>query len=106
MNVCTNIDEALLNNLFNPTSYLFGEPQNLLNRLTRKQALYNTILTAIAHGCNRVNSIAAYAGISIPICGKYLNELQNMGLIKKESPFKSESRKIMQYYIASNFLRF
>lgn len=106
LDVCTNIDDSLLNSLFNPTSYLFEEPRNLLTKLTRSQAVYNTILAAVAHGCVRMHTIGAYAEQTTPICGKYLSELLNMGLIRKESPFQSDSKKTTKYYMSGNFLRF
>lgn len=48
-----DIDEALKNNLFNTSSYLFEEPENLLKQELREPAVYNFIITAIAGGASR-----------------------------------------------------
>lgn len=53
LEVENDIDEALKNNLFNTSSYLFEEPENLLKQELREPAVYNSIITAIAGGASR-----------------------------------------------------
>ncbi len=40
LDVTNNIDEALKENLFNTSSYLFEEPQNFLKQKLREPAIY------------------------------------------------------------------
>lgn len=42
------MDEALPNNLFDRSSYLYEEPGNLLKQELREPAIYNAIIKAIA----------------------------------------------------------
>ena len=65
-----SMDEALLENLFNTSSYLFEEPENLLKRELREPAVYNSIITAIAGGASRASEIASKAGLESSVCAK------------------------------------
>ena len=53
-----DLDEALLEKLFDRSSYLFEEPENLLKQELREPAVYNSVITAIAEGASRLNEIA------------------------------------------------
>ena len=64
------IKEALLENLFDASSYLFEEPQNLLKQELREPAVYNTIITTIASGASKLNEIATKAGLENAVCSK------------------------------------
>lgn len=48
LDVEENLDDAILENLFNTSSYLFEEPENLLKQELREPAVYNSIIAAIA----------------------------------------------------------
>lgn len=52
-----SIDEALLDNFFDRSSYLYEEPGNLLKQELREPAIYNAIIKAIAEGASRMNDI-------------------------------------------------
>lgn len=56
LGVQDGIKEALLENLFDASSYLFEEPQNLLKQELREPAVYNTIITTIASGASKLVS--------------------------------------------------
>ena len=51
------MDEALLDNFFDRSSYLYEEPGNLLKQELREPAIYNAIIKAIAEGASRMNDI-------------------------------------------------
>ena len=70
LDVRTNIDDALLDNLFDASSYLFEEPGNLMKQELREPAVYNTIISAVAGGASRVNEIETKAMLSSAVCGK------------------------------------
>ena len=69
-----DVDEAVLENIFDRTSYLFEEPENLLKQELREPAVYNSMITAIAEGASRLNEIATRTGMETGPCTKYLKD--------------------------------
>jgi len=106
LNVQDNIDEALLENLFNTSSYLYEEPENLLKQELREPAVYNSIITAIAGGASRPNEISTKVGIESAICAKYLKVLLDLGILTKKTPITEKFGKKTIYRIEDNFFRF
>ena len=70
-----DLDEALINNLFDTSGYLFEEPENLLKQELREPAIYNSVIAAVAGGASRANEIATKVGVESGICAKYLGVL-------------------------------
>lgn len=101
-----NIDNAILDNLFSTSSYLFEEPENLLKQELREPAIYNSIITAVAGGASRMNEISTKIGLESSICGKYINVLLELGILKKETPITEKPGKRTIYMIDDNFFRF
>lgn len=99
-------DDALLENLFDPASYLFEEPEILLKQELREPAIYNSVISAIAGGASRANEIATKVGLDSNICGKYLRSLLELGILKKETPITEKPGKKTIYAIEDNFFRF
>ncbi|MBQ3834751.1 MAG: ATP-binding protein, partial [Elusimicrobia bacterium] len=106
LDIHKSIDDALLNNFFNSSSYLFEEPENLLKQELREPAVYNSIITAIANGYSHLNEIATKIGQETGLCLKYIKILINLGIIKKENPITEISGKKSIYVIEDNFFRF
>ena len=106
LEVDTNLDEALLENLFNTSSYLFEEPENLLKQELREPAIYNSVISAIADGASRLNEISTKVGLESGICTKYLKVLLELGILKKETPVTEKPGKKTIYMIDDNFFRF
>lgn len=101
-----DVDDALKENLFNTSSYLFEEPENLLKQELREPAIYNSVITAVAGGASHSNEIATKVGIESPICAKYLKVLLNLGILVKETPITEKPGKKTIYAIGDNFFRF
>lgn len=101
-----DVDEALKENLFNTSSYLFEEPENLLKQELREPAIYNSVIAAIAGGASRSNEIAAKVGIDAPICAKYLKVLSDLGILVKKTPITEKPGKKTVYAIGDNFFKF
>ena len=101
-----DVDEALLDNLFNNASYLFEEPENLLKQELREPAIYNSIISAIAGGASHSNEISTKVGIESAVCAKYLKILLDLGILKKETPITEKAGKKTIYNIGDNFFRF
>lgn len=106
LDVANDIDEALKENLFNTSSYLFEEPENLLKQELREPAIYNSVITAVAGGSSHANEIATKVGIESPICAKYLRVLLNLGILVKQTPVTENHGKKAVYAIGDNFFRF
>lgn len=106
LDVRDNLEEALLDNLFDRSSYLFEEPENLLKQELREPAVYNSIITAIAEGASRMNEIATKTGFDSGTCSKYLKVLMDLGIVWKETPVMEKVGKKSIYSVADNFFRF
>lgn len=100
------LDEALLDNLFETSSYLFEEPENLLKQELREPGVYNSIITAIAQGATKLNEISTRTGMDSGSCSKYIRVLIELGLLKKESPITEKAGKKTIYSIEDNFFKF
>lgn len=101
-----DLDEALLENLFSTSSYLFEEPENLLKQELREPAIYNSVISAIAGGASRLNQISTKVGLESGICTKYLKVLLELGILKKETPITEKPGKKTIYIIDDNLFRF
>ena len=94
LDVTGSMDEALLENFFDRSSYLYEEPGNLLKQELREPALYNAIIKAIAEGSSRMNEISTKTGEENSVVSKYLKTLMDLGIVKKKRRLrKSRARK-------------
>lgn len=106
LDVRDSIDEALLENLFDRSSYLYEEPGNLLKQELREPAIYNAIIKAIADGSSKMNDIKIRVGEESSVISKYLKTLIDLGIVKKETPVTEKPGKKTIYLLADNFFRF
>lgn len=106
LDVKDTVDEALLENFFDRSSYLYEEPENLLKQELREPAIYNAIIKAIAEGASRMNDIKTKVGEDSSIVSKYLKTLIDLGIVKKETPVTEKPGKKTIYLLADNFFRF
>jgi AAA+ ATPase superfamily predicted ATPase len=101
-----SLQDNIKNKLLNSTSYLFEEPNNLLQQEVREPAIYNAIISAVATGCTKLSEISSKVGEETSACSAYLKNLISLGIIKKETPFAEKSSKKTIYVIADNLFRF
>ena len=106
LDVRGDIDRAILTNLFSPSGYLFEEPENLMKQELREPAIYNSIISAVAGGASRLNEIATKVCLETGIVTKYLRVLNDLGILKKETPITEKPGKKTIYTIDDNFFRF
>ena len=104
--VVNDVDAALKENLFNTSSYLFEEPENLLKQELREPAIYNSVITAVAGGASRSNEISTKIGIEAPVCAKYLKVLLDLGILIKKTTIAEKPGKRTVYAIGDNFFKF
>ena len=98
--------EALIENFFDPSAYLFEEPSNLLKQELREPAVYNSMISAIASGASRMNEIAQKAGTESSVCTKYLHVLTELGIVHKMNPVIGGTQRKSVYRITDHFFRF
>lgn len=106
LDIDTDLDEALIENLFDTSSYLFEEPGNMLKQELREPAIYNSIIAAIAGGASHSNEVSTKVGLESGVCAKYLKVLLDLGILKKETPVTEKPGKKTVYAISDNFFRF
>ncbi|MGN0485496.1 MAG: ATP-binding protein [Lachnospiraceae bacterium] len=106
LDVKTDIDDALKENLFDRSSYLYEEPENLLKQELREPYIYNAVIRAIAEGASRLNEITTKVGENTSVISKYLKTLMDLGIVKKETPITEKPGKKTIYLLEDNFFRF
>ena len=106
LDVRDSVEEALLDNFFDRSSYLYEEPGNLLKQELREPAIYNAIIKAIAEGASRMNDIKMRVGEETSVVSKYLKTLIDLGIVRKETPITEKPGKKTIYLLANNFFRF
>lgn len=98
-----NIEKKIIRN----GAYLNEEPDNLLKAELRETNVYNSILSAIANGRNKIIDIANFIHEDRTKVAKYLITLQTLRLIEKRVPCgEPETSKKSIYVIKDNFFKF
>ena len=91
LDVRDSVDEALLDNFFDRSSYLYEEPGNLLKQELREPAIYNAIIKAIAEGASRMN-VSRYSSVPVILDFFLIYSPQNLkGLYHHEKRRKTYS---------------
>lgn len=101
--------ENIVKNLINSESRLYGEMNAFLERELREPGVYNTILTAMARDCNKLNDIFRHTGFSRAKISVYLKNLMELDLVEKVYSYDTEGRANAQkgiYRIANAYVRF
>ena len=106
LGVRTHIKDALLENMFDTSSYLYEEPENLLKQELREPSVYNSIITAVAGGATKLNEIANVVGMETSKCAIYLKPLIELGIIEKSEPIVFSSGRKGVYQVSDSFFRF
>ncbi len=106
LGVQKNVKEALMENFFDTSAYLFEEPENLLKQELREPAVYNAIISAIASGETRLNNIAAKTHMESGACMRYIKSLIELGIVKKVQPVVRSAERKSLYKISDHFYRF
>ncbi|HCW23499.1 MAG TPA: ATP-binding protein [Lachnospiraceae bacterium] len=106
LDIRDSLDEAVIDNIFDRSGYLFEEPENLLKQELRDPGVYNSIIRAIAQGASKLNEIATKTGLPSGVCTTYINTLMELEILKKETPITEKPGKKTIYLIDDNFFRF
>ena len=102
-----SLEQNIADKIIRNGAYLHEEPSNLLKAELREPNIYNSILSAIANGKNKVQEIADFIHEGNSKVSKYLTVLQSIRLIEKNVPCgeNANSRKGI-YKISDNLFRF
>ncbi len=102
-----SLRENVISAILSEGAFLNEEPEILLRMELREPAVYNSILEAVANGCNRVVEIADRIHEEKSKCSKYMLTLQTLRLIEKRVPCgePGDSKKGI-YEITDHFYKF
>ena len=102
-----SLRENLISEILTEGAFLNDEPQTLLRMELREPAIYNSILEAVANGCNRVVEIADRIHEEKSKCSKYMLTLQTLRLLEKHVPCgEPDGSKKGIYEITDHFYKF
>ena len=104
-----NIFENIKDNILSPSSYLYNEPQFILQHEVNEPVTYFSILEIIANGEHKIGNIASRLGKNANGIMPYLSKLIELDIIYKEVPITKENpvkSKKGLYFIKDNFFRF
>ena len=89
----------LANRILGLSRYLYAEPENYLSQEVRTPALYNAVISSLAHGCTRPVDIKNDIGLSSSAVAGYLKSLEELGVIERIAPVGDANRKHARYRI-------
>lgn len=95
--------------VMNKQSYLYEEPNFLLQNEVSEVGSYFSIIKSIAAGNRKLGNIASNLSVSPTNLSKYLQTLINLDILEREVPITEENQeksKKGQYKIKDNFIAF
>lgn len=107
--VYDDIYDAIENSVMSKESYLYEEPNFLLEKEVQDVGSYFSIIKTIASGKERASEIAAALGVRETNLPKYLNVLIDLDILEREVPVTEknpEKSKMGLYKIKDNYIKF
>lgn len=104
-----DIYTAINENVLNPQSFLYEEPNFLLQKEVSEIGSYFSVIKAIAMGNHKLSDIASALGLKQTGLTKYLKVLMDLDLIEREVPITEMvpgKSKSGLYRITDNFIAF
>lgn len=99
--------KQIINTIFNKNSIFYNEVDFLLKEELKDPKNYKLILQTIARGSNKFSEIVNITGIDKTAINYYLENLEELNLIKKEIPHLASSKtKKTNYRITDEFTSF
>ena len=99
--------DNLRQNVFHVGKFLYGEAEVLLKEELREVAKYFNILRAIADRRCKFNDIVLDTGLDKTLISKYLQNLLEMHIIKKEFPVtENKETRNARYIFSDNYYNF
>ena len=104
-----SLKENIIRHVLSPRGYLFHEAEDFLHTRLRETAVYETILSALASGVNKLNDIYKLTGYSRAKISVYMKNLASFGVVSKAESFETggwENAKKGVYTITDTFTHF
>ena len=104
-----NIYHAILNNVLQKSSFLYDEPNFLLQREVNEVGSYYSLIKTIAAGNQKLGKIAGVLEMKQTGLTKYLKTLIDLDILEREVPVTEDSPEKSKrglYKIKDNFLLF
>lgn len=101
--------ENICENILSPDGSLFLEAERYLRMELRELSVYNTILTALAADCQKLNELHKYTGFSRAKISVYIKNLMEFEVIEKIVSFETGGRENTKkgiYRIKNTFIHF
>lgn len=98
--------DNIRDNVIDTSAFLFEEPMNLMQQELRKPMEYNNVIRAIASGHSRLNEIATASHMDTSLLVSYVNNLIDLGIVGRQTPFGHEKSRRPLYHIVDGFFRF
>jgi len=101
------IEEEIINNFFDSSSFLYNDVINLLSEELRDYSTYMQILEAIALGHTKITEIGNYAFVNAKDVYFYLKNLMDLNIVERIVPlFAKRKSKRGIYKIKDNYFKF
>ena len=75
--------------ILSPSGTLYNEVDRIIGSELREQAVYSTILYALATGKNKLNDLFAYTGFSRAKISVYINNLIDLDIVEKVDSYET-----------------
>jgi AAA+ ATPase superfamily predicted ATPase len=99
------VERLIAREFFTDASFLAGEPESLILQEMKDPGRYNDVVSAVSKGRARVKEICDSTGISSAEASKLLDDLIDLGCVKRTTPVNGSSRTT-RYFIDDNLFRF
>ena len=104
-----SLKENIIRHVLSPRGYLYHEAEDFLHTRLRETSVYETILSALASGENKLNDIYKRTGYSRAKISVYMKNLASFGVVDKAESFETggwENAKKGVYGITDTFTHF
>ena len=105
----SSVFEGISENILNKNSYLYNEPNFLLQQEVTEIGTYFSLIRVIAAGNHKLSAISSALGVKVTSLTKYIKVLMELDILEKRVPVTEknpERSKKGLYFIKDNFLKF
>jgi AAA+ ATPase superfamily predicted ATPase len=100
------LKHAVIGEFLSLSGHLLEEPATLLKQELREPETYNSILSFVAGGANKLSVIASKLGKTSSDITLYMQNLLSLGFLVKEQPAGGHTERKSLYRIPDNLFRF
>ena len=97
--------ECIIKNFIRPSAPMLDESRAMIDRELSPSSLFAEMISLLAKGTNRRNELSDKMGISPQMCGKYLKQLESVGIAGRVRPMAG-APKHPRFRITDNLINF